>query len=223
MDYPKKYARTTQAVCPGFPTVSEKMPLDKNKTAAFRSGTPKIGGGTKRMMTFGSKPPPSKRPRQSRSSPSPARSTTPTAVSNAVSTDGSSSTTPQGPHSSSTMPTAGPGSTPLTASSSRGGHLDFNREEGGAEVGALEPAQQREMNLRTDGIQSLKMVWGQYHPGSDPNDLSAHSWTLYFTTSVLGTLVSNSNKFEDKKQHGGRRRCTGNMSPWATRSRTFPW
>jgi hypothetical protein len=41
-------------------------------------------------------------------------------------------------------------------------------------VGALEtalvPAQQREMKLRTDW--SLKIMWSQYHPGSDPGDTS---------------------------------------------------
>lgn len=128
------------------------------------------------LRLFWGKPTPSKHPRRSRTSPSSAKSTTPTAVSNAVSTDGSSSTTPQRPHSSSTTPTTGPGSL-LVQLKVRGqgqgqrGHLSVNREEGEEDGRALEtalvPAQQ---NLRTDW--SLKIMWSQYHPGSDPGDTS---------------------------------------------------
>ncbi|CAB1326631.1 unnamed protein product [Coregonus sp. 'balchen'] len=79
----------------------------------------------------------------------------------------------------------------------------------------MEPAQQREMNLRTDGIQSLKIMWSQYRPGTDPNDLSAHSWTvlLLAVSALLHHLCAGDTSFQ-YQQVWGQEAAWGKKMHW---------
>eukprot|EP00063_Salmo_salar_P044688 XP_014019523.1 PREDICTED: piggyBac transposable element-derived protein 4-like [Salmo salar] len=152
------------------------------------------------MMMFGSHP--------SQQAPSRSRSSPPTAMSITPS-DGSKSTTRQRPHSSSTTPTAGLGTTPLSACSSGGaeaGRRSRPQRRGRGRGSGSSTTEDRCYTVLQDDEEPEQFRFKPKRP-EGPQLVSDETYTplqlfqLYFTTSVLGTLIGNT----DKKQQGGRK------------------